>query len=199
MIQYVTDPILIIAYDVISNYRRGGIMKLLSSVSLIAILVLTVFSCSDKITNDDDNQPIIPYDTLVFNDPDDAELTPDFESMTFYLYDSTIDLTVELWEPHDSTNYPADYMLNVYLYGTNREVIHFQLHDFNIGRDNDSNGHFEELLAEGVITWSDSITACIEFDKSIMTDFETKSVWMYSMASQDRMPENGRFYIADSL
>ena len=177
-------------------------MKFSFSMTAIAILALAIFSCSDKITENDDNQPIEPhdpYDTLVFNDPDDAEITPDFRSLTFYLYDSTIELAVEFWEPHDSTNYPTDYLLFVYLYGTYNDVITLYLHDFNIRRDNDPDGHFEELLAEGATTLSDSITTRIEFNKSIIPDFETKGVWVYSMVSRDRMPNIGRFYIADSL
>lgn len=174
-------------------------MRSLIAVLVAAVLVLTVSSCSDNAPDSIIFPKIGHQYSVVFTEAPDVTTTPDFRSVTFDRYVNWIQITVDLWEPHDPSNYPTDYVLTAYLYGTHRDLINVGLHNFEIRRDPGNDGYFEEVLADGAVVWVDNKTACFSYHQTVMPDFETKEVWLYSMASEDRMPDTDRVNIADSL
>jgi len=132
-------------------------------------------------------KPITPANSFSADDPSEGG-NPDFKKLTMSFDSQSVTVKLEFYSAVQLQN-AGNF---VYLYGNTNDVINFGSQEFNIRRDNDTNGHFEELLISGNVTQTNGTTLELSFPSAIMSDIANKDIWVYSMNSQDRLPDNGK-------
>ena len=160
------------------KYRR-------TTSSWLACLILLLMSCSES------SQPVLPDELVgeyVITDPDDVTGTPDFRQLDITVTDLWVHFRLTTWNDlskEDGTHF-------LYMYSINRESIRFRPDSFLVVRDSGFDGHFETLLTRGLVY----PVSAREFKWSVprfyFSDLNGKEVWLYSMFSLDRLPDNGR-------
>lgn len=162
-------------------------MRPINAGLLILFFSLVILlSCSDNSI-----APPILITKFSVTDSDDVSLQPDFRQLDILIYEEFQRIDVTLWGNTDSIG-PGNF---IYLYGTNRDLIDFNPETFNIRRDPDADGHFEILVAEGEVRWTNSNSFVFFIAKETFPDIAEKEVWIYSMHSKDRVPNTGQIQI----
>ena len=164
--------------------------------SLFMVIVIPLFFilfCDNPVEHPgytDNSDAADTFFFIVYDEPD-SESDPDFKELLIGIHGDSITINLTLWRVL-SDEIPGSF---IYLYGSYRDLIDFNLDSFNIRRDPGGDGHFEVTIIKDSMSWIDSATCQFSLDTTIFPDIMSKSVWAYSMASDDRIPDQGSLQI----
>lgn len=157
-----------------------------ASLLILFYSLVPLLSCSENSVS-----PPVLITSFSVSDTDDVSLQPDFRQLDIFIYEDFQKIVITLWSDSNLIRL-GDF---IYLYGTNRDLIDFDSASYNIRRDPDADGHFEVLVAEGEVRWTNSTTFVFFIAKETFPDIAEKEVWIYSMYSKDRVPNTGQIQI----
>ena len=134
-------------------------------------------------------EPPIATGELVINDGQDS-LAPDFLTLVVRYDAQQVHLVIALGGVDSIGKGEL-----IYMHGTYADAITlYNDGTFSLDRDNDSNGHLEELLYSGTIEKTGPSTISLKIPIEYLPDISNKKVWAYSQQSKDRIPDEGAVY-----
>lgn len=173
--------------------------KIMVLVFLSSLLMLAINGCGgggSSSGSSDTSSPIIqPLEpaqlssvaTISIDDPLDTNSGFDIVQVKIAPENEQLRITIFFADPLASD--PT--YLYAYLYGTNRDKINFTSDSFELLRDNDANGHFEESITVGSLEFPYSNAVSLVVDQSLLPDLLLKQLWFYKISNQERVPNLG--------
>lgn len=160
--------------------------KFWASLFLILFTLLVIFLSSEKVTFSENVYEKNNKMINLLNDKSEGSV-PDYQKLSISYNEYVIKVKIDFYS---EVEVDSSWM-HLYLYGLKKDVIYITSSNFTLRRDNDNNGHFEEILLTGKVT-NDTDTS-IEFEIPIkyIKDISEKKVWGYSLQSEDRIPDVG--------
>jgi hypothetical protein len=111
------------------------------------------------------------------------DIMPDFLTLAVRYDDQAVHITVVA---HGIEKLGGSH---IYMYGVHRDSISLFDETFNISRDNDADGYFEELIYLGGTEYYGSSSISVHIPIEYMPDISIKEIWVYSQESLDSLPD----------
>jgi TIR domain len=134
-------------------------------------------------TNTPQPTPTLPNE-LAAHDGSEGVM-PDFQTLTVRYDDEAVYITLALIGLDKITG--SEF---IYMRGTHFDLVRLLPGSFRIERDNDRDGLFEEVIYAGATDNTIASAIAIRIPIVYLPDISTKEIWVYSMNSQDRLPDS---------
>ena len=130
---------------------------------------------------------------FIINDPEDGLGLGDVAELTVVLEGESLKFTITT---HDNiSDYLSATTFYIYMSGESREIITVYPDRYSVRRDMEADGLFELTVAQGPNTILSNNSIAFYIPASHFQDLPLKHIWLYSMSSRDRVPDEGSITI----